>query len=113
MKVISKADIVLFSIIILICLGLLFIFKMNSKPGYSVRIMVDGELVETYDINQDKEYNLKTHLGENVIVIDKGEVYVSEADCPDKICVNHAKISNVGETIICLPHKLVVEIDEE
>jgi len=39
-------------------------------------------------------------------------VDVIEADCPDKICVKHTNIKNAGETIICLPHKLVIEIVE-
>ena len=51
-------------------------------------------------------------IKESFIEIKDGEVSVKEADCPDKICVNHKKISNVGESIICLPHKLVIEIRE-
>ena len=35
---------------------------------------------------------------------------MTDADCPDKICVNHATISDVGESIVCLPHRVVVEI---
>lgn len=46
----------------------------------------------------------------NIIVIEKGKVSVIDANCPDKICVEHKEIDSVGETIICLPHKLIVEI---
>ena len=35
---------------------------------------------------------------------------ISEASCPDKICVNHKRIQKSGETIICAPNKVVVEI---
>ena len=38
---------------------------------------------------------------------------MTEADCPDKICVNTGKISKIGETIVCLPHRVVVEIQGE
>ena len=41
-----------------------------------------------------------------------GSVTVQDADCPDKICEKHRAINRTGETIICLPHKLVVEIKE-
>ena len=41
------------------------------------------------------------------------KVSVNNKDCPDKICVNHAAISKKGETIVCLPHKVVVEVVDE
>ena len=44
------------------------------------------------------------------MVIADGTADVTQADCPDKICVDHAPISRDRETIICLPHKLVVEV---
>lgn len=112
MKTISKADIILLVIIIAACLGFIVILKHNSNPGLSVRIMVDGELINSFNINDDVKSKVITNTGENIVIIKNGEVYVSEADCPDKICVNHKPISDVGETIICLPHKLVIEIDE-
>lgn len=112
MKTISKADIILLVIIITVCLGLIIILRRNSNPGLSVRIMVDGVLIENLELSEDTEYRVETPGGTNIVVIEAGEVYVSEADCPDKICVNHKPISNIGETIICLPHKLVVEVDE-
>jgi hypothetical protein len=48
-----------------------------------------------------------------VILVEENSVNVIDADCPDKVCVNHSDIGNVGETIICLPHKMVVEIKEK
>ena len=48
--------------------------------------------------------------GCNVIVIRDNVCKVTEADCPDGICVRHGGISHKGEAIICLPHRLVVEI---
>ena len=47
---------------------------------------------------------------ENIIIIKDGKASMAKADCPDKICVNHAAISKKGETIVCLPHKVVVEV---
>ena len=44
--------------------------------------------------------------------IQDGQVFISEADCPDGLCVNTGKISKTGQTIICLPHKLVIEITD-
>ena len=46
----------------------------------------------------------------NVFVCTDNEIHMLQSSCPDKICVNHSAISNTGENIICLPHKLVIEI---
>ena len=45
--------------------------------------------------------------------IDKeGKAYMSGADCPDKLCVKQKAISKKGESIVCLPHKLVVQVTD-
>ena len=46
----------------------------------------------------------------NLISVTDGMVVVEAADCKDQICVRHKPISSKGESIICLPHRLVVEI---
>jgi hypothetical protein len=46
------------------------------------------------------------------LVIKDGKAFIQNADCPDKICAEHKPISKTGETIVCLPHKLVIEITE-
>ena len=48
--------------------------------------------------------------GSNTVVIENGTVYMKDADCPDKLCEKTGKISKNGETIVCLPHRVVVEI---
>lgn len=47
----------------------------------------------------------------NMLVIKDGRADITEASCPDGICVNHRAISRQGETIVCLPNKVVVEIE--
>ena len=48
--------------------------------------------------------------GMNHIVIQDNAVYMSDADCPDKLCVHTGTIHKTSETIVCLPHRVVVEI---
>ena len=63
-------------------------------------------------LNDNITKKIETKYGTNVVSVKDKAVFVSNADCPDKICVKHREISRVGETIVCLPHKLVVEISE-
>ena len=45
--------------------------------------------------------------------IKDGKVTMKEADCKDQICADHKAIEKSGETIVCLPHKVVIEIRSE
>ena len=49
--------------------------------------------------------------GTNILVIENGEAWVSEADCPDKVCMGMGKISRNGEFIACLPNRLLVVVE--
>ncbi len=109
-KIITKRDLMLIIILLAVMIILFLFMYLNKKTGYNVRISADGKTIKTLSLDKDEEYVFEVDKGYNVVVIKNNEVYVKEADCPDKICVKHKKISNIGETIICLPHKLVVEI---
>ncbi len=111
-KVVSKRDLVFILILLVVSIMLILIMNFNKKTGYNVIISANGKTIKTLSLDKDEEYVFECDKGYNIVAIKDGAVYVKEADCPDKICVNHKKISNVGETIICLPHRLVVEITE-
>lgn len=50
--------------------------------------------------------------GFNTIRIADGKIGISDADCPDKLCVKMGMISSVAYPISCLPHKLVIQIED-
>ena len=78
--------------------------------GDVVAVTVDGEVVRTLSLSEDQEVTIRTEQGYNTVTVRNGNVSVTEADCPDKLCVKHAAVHTSGETIVCLPHKLVVEV---
>lgn len=103
---IKKGDILIISALciasFLLCLGLLF-FK---GEGQRVIIKQDNAVIYEGALNKNKTVKLRG----NTVVIKDGFCFVSEADCPDKICKNHKKISGKGESIICLPNRASAEI---
>ena len=112
-KIITKTDIIM--LVLLIVAGVIgFIsVKVFMKKGGSVRVSVDGETVKTCSLDDDGEYRIEgCDGGYNLLVTKDGKAYISEADCPDKLCVKQGKVSKEGETVICLPHKVVIEIVE-
>ena len=87
-------------------------FMRNSQAADRVTVKVDGKVVYSETLDKETEFNAEGYEGGyNRIVVKDGKVSVTEADCPDKVCVNTGEISKSGDTIVCLPHKLVVEIE--
>lgn len=109
---ITKADIVLIAVLLLLAGAGLYLMNHFRSPGAYADIMVDGASVKKLPLDEDTNYTLTQDAGTNTIVIRDGNARVESADCPDHICVDHKPIEETGETIICLPHKLVVEIKE-
>lgn len=107
---IKKADIVLAVSIFLVTCLLTVAFFVFSDKGDTVVVTVDGETFSKVPLDEDNTIDVETKYGKNTVVIKDGYVSVSTADCPDKYCVSHIKIDSVGQTIVCLPHKMVVEI---
>lgn len=105
----KKGDLVL--IIILFSLSVLGLFALHSfdNKGAAVYISINNKEYAKYSLYEDREIEINNN-GYNKINIKNGKVSVEKADCRDKICVNHKEISKTSETIICLPHKLVIEI---
>lgn len=77
-----------------------------------VTITVNSEIYKKIplDENTHEDFVVKTDKGTNAIVIKDGIADVYDADCPDLVCVNSAPISDIGDMIVCLPHKMIVEI---
>lgn len=111
-RLISVRDIILLCSVLLLCTCIFLLMLTHGKKGFKVSITVDGEVVKEMELFTDEEYCLQTDKGLNKIIVKDGSVSVAEADCPDKVCVNHKPISDKGETIICLPHRMVIEIED-
>ncbi|XZK29492.1 NusG domain II-containing protein [Clostridium perfringens] len=115
----KKWDLII--IIVLIILSLmpirLLISSNNSGDLKRVIISVNGEEYETLELkeNLNKIIKIEEGLGVNEIYINKGQVYMNHSNCTDKVCMRQGKISKIGESIVCLPNRVFIEIkgDEE
>ena len=111
----TKGDKIL--VIVLIIFSFLFAYYMatvnkNLEKKY-VSIQINGEEIYTIEISKEiigEPYVLETEFGRNVLQFGDGEVKIIEASCPDQLCVKQGKIGQVGQLIVCLPNRLVVEI---
>ncbi len=88
-------------------------FYLFRGEGDKVVVTVDGKEFGTYSLAEDVTVEIRT--GEqkeelNLLVIKDGQAYVETATCPDGICAGHKPIKREGESIVCLPHKVVITV---
>lgn len=97
----------------LLLFGLLLcgILLLTSRQGGSVLVRVDGRVTAEYPLNRDTTCVIEgVNGGTNLLVIENGTAFVREASCPDGLCVGMGKIRRNGQSIVCLPNRVSVEI---
>lgn len=111
---IKKADLILIIIIVLLAVGLWTGLKFfYQAPGGVAVVLLDGKEYGRYDLARDNTVSLPgADGGYNLMVIANHYAMVTDADCPDGFCVRQRHISRRGESIICLPHRLVIRIEQ-
>lgn len=109
----KKGDIILLiSLLVLGIVGVLMVMLPGKTPQ-QVIVTVDGQVYGRYSPVENREIVIQTENGgENVLVIREGTVYITSANCPNLDCVHHKPISLANESIVCLPHKVVVTISD-
>lgn len=106
-----RMDFILITAVMVVALISAVIVYLTHNKGDIAVIKVDGNVVSELSLSEDATVIVEGYQGgRNVVSIIDGKAYVSEADCPDEICVKTGGISMAGETIVCLPHRVVVEI---
>lgn len=112
----KKWDIIL--IALLICISFVPVLVSAAMinrdyKGTYAEITLDGKLYKKVPLSQHKgeeEFTIKTKYGYNLIKIKGQSVAIIDADCLDKICERPGFISKPGQSLVCLPHKLMVEV---
>ena len=97
-------------IAVLIAVGIssYFIIEGAREPGASVVIFCENEIIAEYPLSTDGEYTLNN--GSNILTVKDGKAYMKYADCPDGLCKHQGKISRTGERIVCLPNRIMIEV---
>ena len=105
-----RNDVIFISAILLLLLLVGLAILVFRTAGNTVVVTIDGRNYGEYPLNVDREVLIRSSLGENLLVIEDGKAFVRSASCPDGICSDHRPIGYNGESIICLPNKVVVKI---
>lgn len=107
----KKKDFILIFVILLIAVVSFGINHFtNAKSGKQIEIYVDNELYKTYDIDDEDEIKIESEEGYNVVKIHNHGAQITEASCPDKVCIHEGFITKPSESIVCLPNKVHIKI---
>jgi len=114
-KFFKKADLILIAVVIAAAGILLFIlYGLNTGSGSYVQIEINGKAVQSLPLDTNCSFDIESaDGGRNTLVIEDGSAKMTDANCPDGICTNHKSINKTGESIICLPHKVVVTVTDK
>lgn len=82
----------------------------NGPTRYCLFLCEEGVSCEWYEVRPDLPSVVPEEAGYNLLAVSASGITMEAADCRDQICVHHIPIRGAGESIICLPHKLVAEI---
>ena len=105
-----RNDIALIAALFVLALVCWLVLSAVKTGGEYAVVTVDGEEVCRMALDTDETIEVGENGVYNVITVKDGEIYISDASCPDKLCIAQGHKSYGGETIVCLPNKLVVSV---
>ncbi len=109
-KIIKKADIILFLILLVFGIALSLLSFANAETGKTVEVSVDGKLYGTYLLSENQTIEIKQKDSINKITIKDGYVQMSYSSCKNQVCVHDGKISKTNQSIVCLPNRVMIQI---
>lgn len=95
---------------ILLLAGILYLFLRPGGDGAWAVVSANGQEIARYALNEDQTVTLGD-TDYNILQISGGAASIVEANCGDHTCVRTGPVRKSGETIVCLPHRLVVRIE--
>lgn len=106
-----KSEVLLLAGLIAVGAILALMLLFTRQEGAFVEVQVSGQVTERFSLLNDVQYTIHgADGGTNFLIIQDGEAWLEDADCPDALCVGMGKIHLNGQSIVCLPHEVVVEI---
>ena len=102
-------DVSLVVFLLILAAVLYFIVNGGRTAGAACVVRVDGNVIANYSLYENGQFELNG--GTNTLVIEDGYAWLTDADCPDKLCVKQGKVHYTGQCITCLPNHLTVTVE--
>lgn len=106
-----RNDVILAAVLLALGGALALFLLVTRQAGGTASVQIDGETVLELSLDEDARIELGEAGHGNLLIIENGTARVAAADCPDQVCVRQGAVRYNGESIVCLPHKLIVTIE--
>lgn len=108
----KKGDLIVLAIVGVMAIGFLLFngYRNSSSEPITVEVRIDGELIDTYSIEEEVEKVYESEFGANTLSIVGQVVAVTHSDCTDQICVDTKHGTANGDAIVCVPNRFTVEL---
>ncbi|MBQ3797334.1 MAG: NusG domain II-containing protein [Butyrivibrio sp.] len=109
----KKDDMILIGVLLAGVAVILCALLLANRNGEYAVVSVDGVEVASFPLNSDTVYEIEGYNGgHNTLIIKDGKAHLEDSSCPDHLCEHMGRIDREGQSIICLPNRVVVEIQE-
>ena len=112
----TRTWIVLIAAVAAVLALLSWLLLTNRREGTVVEVVQDGVVLQEIDLSAVRgEYSFDVQWpggGSNTVCVEPGRICVSEADCPDKICIAQGWLTDEAMPIVCLPHRLIIHVKD-
>lgn len=105
-----RNDIALIAALLIFAAAAWVFMLAARRDGASAVITSHGQEISRLPLSRDTTLTVGGDGHENTVVVENGRVYVSQASCPDHVCIRQGPISYDGQTIVCLPNRLVITV---
>ncbi|GAC41145.1 NusG domain II-containing protein [Paenibacillus popilliae] len=117
----KRGDLILIGVIVIAALAFLvpkWLFQQESEnlhnPNVFANITVDGEFYQKVELTQEEQIiKVETSKGINILKVHDYGIEMFDADCPDKVCLSFGFVTRPNSTIVCIPHRVLVELVSE
>ena len=107
----KKKDILFIAFVAALIAAAFGVFQVVlPSQGREIVIEEGNELVGVFSLDEDRVIEVQGPLGVSTVVIENGEAYMLESPCPNKVCIAMGRISEPGDTIICIPNRVYIRV---
>ena len=105
-----KKELLILAVLSLVLLGVILIPRLfQSGEGVKAVVIYNGEVIAEIPLDEPNTYTIEGDLTAT-LVVENGKIRFVNSRCPDKICEAFGWIGRPGESAICAPAKLAVQI---
>lgn len=113
LKLLTLADKVLIVVLGCVAAGSFSLVGALTHEGTSVVVEVQGSPAYRLDLREERTVEIRGVQGALRVQVRSGKVAVTDADCPNHVCVRTGWRSRAGDVIVCVPNKTIVRILKE